>query len=54
MRGGTLRFPGWDGERYPGLYKFLLYLSPDVYMEARNHVKTRCRDGMDGGMILVY
>ena len=34
MRGGTGRLPGRDDERDPGLYKFLLYLSPDVYMEA--------------------
>ena len=34
MRGGTGRLPGRDNERDPGLYKFLLYLSPDVYMEA--------------------
>ena len=34
MRGGTGRLPGRDDERDPGSYKFLLYLSPDVYMEA--------------------
>ena len=34
MRGGTGRLPRRDDERDPGLYKFLLYLSPDVYMEA--------------------
>jgi hypothetical protein len=79
MRGGTGRLPGRDDERDPGSYKFLLYLSPDVYMEAGRfssrpgqagsrfvqpgsrfnrdvffHVNTCCRDGMEGGMILVY
>jgi hypothetical protein len=79
MRGGTGRLPGRDDERDPGLYKFLLCLSPDVYMEAGRfssrpgqagsrfvqpgsrlnrdvffHVNTCCRDGMEGGMILVY
>ena len=33
MRGGTGRFPGQDDEWDPGLYKFLLYLSPDVYID---------------------
>ena len=33
MRGGTGRLPGQDNEWDPGLYKFLLYLSPDVYMD---------------------
>jgi hypothetical protein len=33
MRGGTGRLPGQDDEWDPGLYKFLLYLSPDVYMD---------------------
>ena len=32
MRGGKGRLPGQDGEWDPGLYNFLLYLSPDVYM----------------------
>jgi VanZ family protein len=34
MRGGTGRLPGRDNEWDPGLYTFLLYLSPDVFMEA--------------------
>ena len=33
MRGGTGRLRRWDDERDPGLYKFVLYLSPDVYVE---------------------
>ena len=33
MRGGTGRLPGQDNEWDPGLYKFILYLSPDVYMD---------------------
>ena len=79
MRGGTGRLRRWDDERDPGLYKFVLYLSPDVYVEVGRflsrpgqagsrfvqpgsrlnrdvffHVNTCCRDGMEGGMILVY
>ena len=79
MRGRTGRLPGQDNEWDPGLYKFLLYLSPDVYMDTGRfsshpgqagfrfvqpgsrlnrdvffHVNTCCRDGMKGGMILVY
>jgi hypothetical protein len=34
MRGGTGRLPGRDNEWDPGLYTFLLYLSPDVFIEA--------------------
>jgi hypothetical protein len=33
MRGGMGRWPRQDDEWDPGLYKFLLYLSPDVYMD---------------------
>ena len=33
MRGGTGRLPGQDDELDPGLYKFILHLSPDVYMD---------------------
>ena len=78
-RDGTFAGTGRDDERDPGLYKFLLYLSSDVYMEAGRfssrpgqagsrfvqpgsrlnrdvffHVNTCCRDGMKGGIILVY
>ena len=33
MRSGTGGLPGQDDEWDPCLYKFLLYLSPDVYMD---------------------
>jgi hypothetical protein len=48
--------PGLDDEQDPNLYKFLLYLSPGSHLsqDVFFHVNTCCRDGMEGGTILVY